>query len=81
MQWEENLPEKFAPYLVNCHLHDNNGILDSHQQVGTGTIDWDRIRNVLKSAPRLQSIQNESAIGDLSVAEYCRVFQNMFNMI
>ncbi|MBE6391575.1 MAG: sugar phosphate isomerase/epimerase [Lentisphaerae bacterium] len=81
VQWEEDLPEKFAPYMVNCHLHDNNGILDSHQQVGTGTVDWGRIRKVLKSAPRLQSIQNESAPGDLPVAEYCRIFQNMFNMI
>ena len=81
VQWEENLLEKFAPHLVNCHLHDNNGIQDSHQQPGNGTIDWDRIREVLKKAPRLQSIQNESAIGDLSVAEYCRIFQNMFNMI
>ena len=81
VQWEENLLEKFAPHLVNCHLHDNDGIMDSHQFPGTGTIDWDRIRNVLKTAPRLQSIQNESALGEASVSEYCRMFQNMFNAI
>ncbi|MBR7107225.1 MAG: sugar phosphate isomerase/epimerase [Lentisphaeria bacterium] len=81
VQWEEDLLEKFAPHLVNCHLHDNDGILDSHQMPGTGTVDWERVRKVLKSAPRLQSIQNESSPGDASVAEYCRVFRNMFNMI
>lgn len=81
VKWEENLLEKFAPYLVNCHLHDNNGILDNHQWPGTGTIDWNYICKVLKTAPRLQSIQNESALGDHSISEYCQNFQSMFNMI
>lgn len=81
VEWEENLIEKFVPYLVNCHLHDNNGILDNHQIVGTGTIDWNRIKKALKSAPKLQSIQNESSWGNLSVTEYCQKFQNMFNEI
>lgn len=81
VQWEEDLLEKFAPHLVNCHLHDNDGIMDSHQFPGTGTIDWERICSALKTAPRLQSIQNESSLGEASVAEYCRMFQNMFNAI
>ena len=78
VKWEENLLEKFSPYLVNCHLHDNDGILDSHLLPGRGNIDWERIRKVLKNAPRLQSIQNESALGECSVSEYCRAFQDIF---
>ena len=48
VQYEEDLLEKFAPYLVNCHLHDNDGITDSHQQPGTGTIDWAEVRNTIE---------------------------------
>jgi sugar phosphate isomerase/epimerase len=81
VEWEENLIEKFVPHLVNCHLHDNNGILDTHQTAGTGTIDWNRIVKALKSAPKLQSIQNESALGNLTIKEYCQKFQQLFNMI
>jgi sugar phosphate isomerase/epimerase len=81
VEWEENLIEKFVPHLVNCHLHDNNGILDTHQTPGTGTIDWNRIVKALKSAPKLQSIQNESALGNLTIKEYCQKFQQLFNMI
>lgn len=76
--WEENLLEKFAPWLVNCHMHDNRGIKDEHLHPGKGTIDWDRIRRVLKTASRLQSIQNESSLHESPIQEYCRIFQDMF---
>lgn len=81
VEWEENLVEKFAPWMVNCHLHDNNGILDEHLYPGQGTVDWERIRKVLSDSPRLQSIQNESSAHDDSIANYCRVFQNLFSKI
>jgi len=57
--WEENFIEKVRPYIVNCHLHDNNGILDQHLLPGEGTVDWKRIMANLAAAPRLQCIQSE----------------------
>lgn len=59
--WNDHLLEDLLPHVVNCHLHDNDGIYDLHHPVGHGTIDWSHIRPLLLSAPRLRAIQNESA--------------------
>lgn len=81
VEWEELLPEKFAPWMVNCHMHDNHGKQDEHLLPGRGTVDWDRVRGVLRTSPRLQSIQNESSLHDNSIAEFCRVFREMFGKL
>ena len=60
--WEENMIAKLRPWIVNCHFHDNNGIVDEHKLVGQGTVDWNRIMNTLKDAPRLKCIQSEVSI-------------------
>jgi sugar phosphate isomerase/epimerase len=77
VKWEERVAERFAPWMVDCHLHDNGGIDDEHRFPGQGTIDWDRVRNVLRHAPRLQSMQNESVPRESSVSDFCRVFQEL----
>ena len=77
VEWEENLIEKFAPWLVNCHLHDNNGIEDEHKLPGQGTVDWTRIRNVLHASPRLQNIQNECSPHGFPIAEICRTYDKL----
>ena len=41
---------------------DNNGIVDEHKIIGQGTVDWNRIMNTLKDAPRLKCIQSEVGI-------------------
>ena len=74
VEWEENLIEKFTPYLVNCHLHENYGMEDQHRLPGDGNVDWTRILAVLRHSPRLQCIQNE-AHG--SVGEMCRKFAEL----
>ena len=52
---------KMAPYIVTCHLHDNDGYNDAHTLPGTGTVNWDILMNDLfTKCPLLQSIQNES---------------------
>jgi sugar phosphate isomerase/epimerase len=76
VQWEEHLIEKFAPYLVNCHLHDNCGLTDDHLLPGMGNVDWERIRKVLENAPHLRCIQNECVLpADMPVADFCRTFR------
>ena len=76
VQWEENLIEKFQPYMVTCHLTDNHGLLDEHILPGCGNIDWKRIMQVLDNAPKLQCIQNECGKpSDMSIGDFCRNFR------
>ena len=58
-EWDDRILEKMLPHVVNCHLHDNNGIVDQHYNPGRGTVDWKHIVGLLKQAPRLQVIQSE----------------------
>ena len=78
VKWEERLAEKFSPWMVSCHLHDNHGSRDDHLPPGQGTVDWARIKKVLRDSPRLRNIQNESSPRGVSVAEFCRSFQDLF---
>lgn len=58
---ENNAVDRLAPYIIECHLHDNNGLFDQHLLPGEGTIDWDHIIDVLKNkCPRLECVQNEA---------------------
>lgn len=59
VRWEKNIAETLQPYVVNCHIHDNNGVGDEHDLPGRGNIDWGRIVKLLLEAPRLKNIQCE----------------------
>ena len=78
VKWEEKLAEKFSPWMVNCHVHDNHGSRDEHLLPEQGTVDWPRMKKVLRDSPRLRSIQNESALHGASIAEFCRSFREFF---
>ena len=78
VEWEENLIGKFSPWLVNCHLHDNNGMEDEHKLPGAGTVDWEKIRKNLSHAPRLQCIQNETAPHHNTISRICGKFSELF---
>lgn len=71
--------EKMLPYIVNCHLHDNNGLKDEHKLPGEGNIDWDHVMGLLKKAPRLQCIQNEADYlsSGRSLREVARIFEEL----
>lgn len=51
--------DQMLPHIVNCHLHDNNGVDDQHLLPGMGTLDWAGIAERLKRAPKLQCLQSE----------------------
>ncbi len=57
--WDNTILEKMLPHVVNCHLHDNDGIRDLHHNIGRGTINWPHIVGLLKQAPRLKVVQSE----------------------
>ena len=51
--------DQMLPYIVNCHLHDNDGKDDQHLLPGMGTVDWAGVEQRLKRAPKLQCLQSE----------------------
>lgn len=80
-QWDDEILEKLLPELVNCHLHDNSGLLDEHNLPGAGTVNWEKCAALLKQAPRLRSIQSEVSItrSKISVKKLVEKFEELFN--
>ena len=56
---ENNALEVLKPFIVTCHLHDNNGLGDTHSLPGTGDMDWRGILSDLRKCPRMQEMQSE----------------------
>ena len=78
--WDNAILEKMLPHVVNCHLHDNNGISDQHLNIGCGTVDWQHIVSLLKKAPRLKVVQSEVLMSrPLAVRELCETFNKLWN--
>lgn len=42
-----DLLKEYGNYVTVLHLHDNNGLLDEHKIIGTGTIDFEKLSNQL----------------------------------
>ena len=57
--FDDHILEKMLPHVVNCHLHDNDVSWDQHYNIGMGTVNWQKIIPLLKSAPKLKCIQSE----------------------
>lgn len=60
--FEDETLQKMTPYIVTCHLHDNNGYNDLHQLPVAGTIDWANEISGLAKCPRMQNMQIEVSI-------------------
>ena len=48
-----------APWVVTCHIHDNDATGDEHRLPGDGRVDWPRYLALLATCRRLKSMQNE----------------------
>ena len=68
--------EKMLADIVVCHIHDNPGKGDWHMVPGTGSVPWEQVTVMLKKAPRLMEIENESNVlcSKYSYREVCRWF-------
>jgi sugar phosphate isomerase/epimerase len=40
---------KLAPYMVNVHIHDNDGTSDQHLIIGKGRIDFPKVLSIFKN--------------------------------
>ena len=79
-RWDDKILEKMLPHVVNCHIHDNNGVTDQHLNLGCGNIDWDHISNLLRQAPRLKVIQSEviPIRANAPISKICENFRKYF---
>ena len=57
--WEHDVLNRMLPHIVDCHLHDNRGDVDTHTIPGMGSIDWAPAMAKLRTAPRLKNMQSE----------------------
>ena len=83
VQWEHDVLGRLLPYVVNCHLHDNDGTADQHRLPGLGTIDWGKLVPKLLSAPRLQCVQSEviPLRNQQPIRPLCEKFRELFGEI
>ena len=80
VKWNDHILEDMLPHVVNCHIHDNDGVKDLHLPPGQGCIDWKHIAQLLKKAPRLKCIQSEVKVlkNNVSIPSLCNTFNSMF---
>ena len=85
--WENNVEQepdalkKLSPYIVTCHLHDNDGYSDGHRLPGKGTVNWQKLISDIKKCPNLKSMQTEVSISpDLAIGELVEVFNNLIKI-
>jgi sugar phosphate isomerase/epimerase len=77
----ETAIKNMAPYLVTCHLHDNNGRNDQHLPPGCGSIDWDCLIPSLKACPKLMNAETEAGKCDnLSSLKSWELFRNIWRL-
>lgn len=80
-EWDDQALERMLPEIVNCHLHDNDGSTDAHRIPGNGTLNWNKVIPLLKSAPKLQVIQCEVLQRpDETAADICKKFDELSKM-
>ena len=83
VQWEKNVLDRLQPYIVNCHLHDNDAASDQHVLPGQGNIDWGKLVPKLLSAPRLMCVQSEviPLRAQQPIRPLCEKFRELFGAI
>ena len=81
--WENQALEKMLPYVVNCHLHDNDGSIDSHYLPGMGSVDWNHVCSLLAKAPKLRVIQSEvvPTLDNVTIVNLTRKFSELSQLI
>ena len=84
VKWEDKALEKMLPHVVNCHLHDNDGMRDRHWTPFNGNIDWEKTMKLLAKAPNLRCLQNEVILPgrdvNSSIHDMCRAFDKLLDI-
>ena len=83
VKWETNVLDTMLPYIVNCHLHDNDASRDQHRCPGKGSVDWKTLVPKLLTAPRLKCIQSEviPLYSQQPIRPLCDKFRELFGTL
>ena len=83
VKWETNVLDTMLPYIVNCHLHDNDASRDQHRCPGKGSVDWKTLVPKLLTAPRLKCIQSEviPLYAQQPIRPLCDKFRELFGTL
>ena len=73
-----HMEEYLKPYIVVAHLHDNDGLSDTHDMPMTGTVDWTTVLGILGGAPRLASVEDEASPRGMTPEEVSEVYDRLF---
>ena len=73
-----HMEEHLKPYIVVAHLHDNDGLSDTHDMPQTGTVDWTTVLGILARAPRLASVEDEASPRGMAPEEVAGVYDRLF---
>jgi sugar phosphate isomerase/epimerase len=80
LEFQSDALEKIAPYVVTCHLHDNDGYNDQHKLIFSGVANWQKYMDTLRKCPRLVSLQNEIKSNGAPIAEMCQAFERLLKL-
>jgi len=72
------MEEALKPFIVVAHLHDNDGLSDTHDMPMTGTIDWREVLGILDGAPRLASIEDEASPRGMTPEAVAELYDRLF---
>lgn len=61
---------KLKPYIKHIHLNDNDGLVDSHSEIGTCNIDFKHIKELINKLNDDTSILIEISDIDIAVKSY-----------
>lgn len=73
-----HMEEALKPFIVVAHLHDNDGLSDTHDMPQTGTVDWTTVLGILGGAPRLASVEDEASPRGMTPEAVCEVYDRLF---
>ncbi len=79
--FQYNALEKISPYVITCHLHDNDGCNDQHKLIFSGVANWQKYSENFRNCPRLVSVQNEIKSGGATIKEMCQAFDHLVSMV
>ena len=71
--------DALSPYMVTCHLHDNDSTADKHQIPGMGTINWSELMIKLrKDCTRLLHFESEASnLDGKTYGECCHIYETL----
>jgi sugar phosphate isomerase/epimerase len=61
--------ESLKHRLISVHLHDNDGTADQHRLIFDGTVDWERLANIMSRSTYQKPVNMEVEIHNTGIKE------------